>query len=65
MRLGLIGIFLGLVLSACQTSGGNDAVAPGAGPVTMSQRSVNSFTAYMDSKDPIAFALSEDGKTSS
>lgn len=64
MRLVSVIFVLGLVLTGCQTAGGNPAVAPGTGPVKMSQQAYNSFNSYLDSKDPIAFALSEDGRTS-
>lgn len=65
MRVLWVGLIFGLFLSACQSTGGNQAVAPGDGPVKMTQRSFNSFQNYLKSKDPIAFALSENGKTSS
>jgi hypothetical protein len=65
MRLCWVLIVVGLFLSACQTAGGNQAVAPGVGPVKMTERSYKSFQSYLTSKDPIAFALSENGKTSS
>jgi len=64
MRVCWVFVALGLMLSACQTAGVNQAVAPGTGGVTMSERSYNSFKAYLDSKAPLVFALSEDGRTS-
>jgi len=64
MRLGWVFVVVGLLLSACQTAGGNQAVATGVGPVKMSQRSFTSFQSYEKAQDPIVFALSEDGKTS-
>lgn len=64
MRLCWVFIIVGLLLSACQTAGGNQAVAPGVGPVKMTNGSFKSFQSYEKAQDPIVFALSEDGRTS-
>ncbi len=66
LRVALLTALLGALLGACSPDAGREAIAPGAsaagGPITPAAYVQAAYERFLGKRDPMVFALSEDGR---